>query len=140
MYRNVVIAYDGSDGAKLALARAAEIASRDGASLTIVEAVSGQVPSPAPGGPPLPKPEKRAMGREDLRAAIEETDPELEASGWLIGGPPGKGIVTVADDIGADLIITGSRGRGGITGALLGSVSTEILHRAKCDVLVVYPA
>jgi nucleotide-binding universal stress UspA family protein len=138
MYTNIVTAYDGSDGAKAALARAAELAS-EGASLTIVEAVAGKVPSPAPGGPPLAKPEKRAMAREDLRDAIAHVDPELLASGWVIGGPAGKGILTVAEDIGADLIVTGSRSRGAITRAILGSVSTEILHGAHCDVLVVHP-
>src|SRR5215203_6599952 len=140
MYRNVVIAYDGSDGAKAALSRAAEIAERDGASLTLVEAVSGKVPSPAPGGPPLAKPEKRAMARKDLNEAIGRVDPDLLASGWVIGGPAGKGTLTVAEDLGADLIVTGSRGRGAITSAVLGSVSTEILHGAHCDVLVVRPA
>ena len=139
MYRNVVIAYDGSDGAKAALARAAEVAGRGGASLTLVEAVSGKVPSLAPGGPPLPKPEKRAMVREDLRQAIDHVDPELQAGGWVIGGPPAKGILVVADDIEADLIVTGSRSRGPITRAILGSVSTEILQGARCDVLVVHP-
>ena len=139
MYRNVVVAYDGSDGAKAALARGAEIAG-DGASLTLVEAVSGKVPSPAPGGPPLAKPEKRAMARKDLNDAIEHVDPDLLASGWVIGGPPASGILTVAEDIGADLIVTGSRGRGTLASAVLGSVSTEILHGAHCDVLVVHPA
>jgi nucleotide-binding universal stress UspA family protein len=139
MYRNIVTAYDGSQGAKAALGRAAELASRDGASLTLVEAVSGKVPSLAPGGPPLPKPEKRAMAREDLDEALTHVDPELLASGWVIGGPPGSGILTVADDIGADLIVTGSRSRGPITRTILGSVSTQILHGARCDVLVVHP-
>jgi nucleotide-binding universal stress UspA family protein len=134
-----VVAYDGSDGARAALARAAEIAERDGASLTLVEAVAGKIPSPAPGGPPLPKPEKRAMVREDLNRAIKGVNPELLASGWVIGGSPAPGIVTVAEDIEADLIVTGSRGRDAITRALLGSVSTEILHNAPCDVLVVQP-
>jgi nucleotide-binding universal stress UspA family protein len=36
----------------------------------------------------------------------------------------------VADDIGADLIVTGSRARGAVTRTVLGSVSTEILHGA----------
>jgi hypothetical protein len=98
MYRNVVVAYDGSEVARIALARAAGIARSDGASLTLVEAVAGKVPSPAPGGPPLAKPEKRAMAREDLNRAIERLDPKLEAAGWVIGGPPAKGILTVADD------------------------------------------
>jgi nucleotide-binding universal stress UspA family protein len=79
---------------------------------------------PAPGGPSLPKPEKRAMARGDLREAIEHVDRELLASGWVIGGPPARGILAVADDIGADLIVTGSRSRGPITRAILGSDST----------------
>lgn len=139
MYRNVVVAYDGTEGAKAALARAAEIAERDGSSLTLVEAVGGRVPSPAPGGPPLAKPEKRAMVRKDLRAAIATVSPGILASGWVIGGPAGSGVVTVAEDIGADLVVTGSRARGRITRAVLGSVSTDILHQARCDVLVVHP-
>jgi nucleotide-binding universal stress UspA family protein len=135
----VVIAYDGSDGSKAALGRAAELSAKEGAALTVVEAVSGKVPSPAPGGPPLPAPEKRAMAREDLRQAIDAIDPKLEAAGWVIGGPAGKGILTVADDIEADLIVTGSRAHGRIARTVLGSVSTEILHGARCDVLVVHP-
>ena len=108
MYRNVVVAYDGSEVARIALARAAGIARSDGASLTLVEAVAGKVPSPAPGGPPLAKPEKRAMAREDLNRAIEQLDPE--AGGQRLGDRrvPAKGILTVADDIGADLIGVGS--------------------------------
>jgi nucleotide-binding universal stress UspA family protein len=80
------------------------------------------------------------MAREDLREAIGHIDPDLLASGWVIGHPPARGILTVADDIGADLIVTGSRGRGAITSAVLGSVSTEIVHGARCDVLVVHPS
>src|SRR5512132_3800339 len=137
IYRNVPVAYDGSELARIALAPAAGIARGAGASRALVEAVAGKVPSPAPGGPPLAKPEKRAMAREDLNRAIERLDPELEAAGWVIGGSPAKGILTVADDIGADLIVTGSRARGAVTRTVLGSVSTEILHGAHCDVLVV---
>lgn len=139
MYRNVVVAYDGSAGAKAALARAAGIAGRDGSSLTLVEAVGGRVPSLAPGAPPLPKPEKRAMARAQLDEAIATVDTDLLASGWVIGGPAAKGVLAVAEDIGADLIVTGSRGRGAVRSAVLGSVSTEIVQGAPCDILVVHP-
>ena len=130
MYRNVVVAYDGSEVARIALAPAAVFAGGAGASLTLVEGGAGMVPTPAPGGPPLAKPEKRAMAREDLNRAIERLDPELEAAGWVIGGSPAKGILTVADDIGADLIVTGSRARG----ARHTDRARERLHRdpARC--------
>jgi nucleotide-binding universal stress UspA family protein len=79
------------------------------------------------------------MVRDDLRAALAAVSPDLLASGWVIGGAPGSGVVTVAEDLGADLVVTGSRARGRITRAVLGSVSTDILHHAPCDVLVVHP-
>ncbi len=66
--------------------------------------------------------------------------PSSRRAPWAVGGPPAKAILTVADDIGADLIVAGSRGRGQTASAVLGSVSTEILHGAHCDVLVVRPA
>ena len=140
MYRNVLVAYDGSEGAEAALQRAAAIADRDGASLTLVEAAAGGIPSLAPGAPKIAKPEKRAMARRDLRSAIERVAPDLEAAGWVIGGPPASGVITVAADIEADLIVTGSRGRGRVARAVLGSVSSEIVHNAPCDVLVVHPS
>ncbi|MGA8217188.1 MAG: universal stress protein [Solirubrobacterales bacterium] len=139
MYRNVVVAYDGGEGARAALAKAVEIAARDGAALTIVEATSEQMPSVVPGSPRQSPPERAERARKELREAVEALDPSLEASPWVVGGPAAKAILTVAEDIEADLIVTGSRNRGAVARAVLGSVSTDILHGARCDVLVTQP-
>jgi nucleotide-binding universal stress UspA family protein len=139
MYRNIVIAYDGTDGAKAALARAVEIAGGEGAALTVVEAVPEKLPALVPGAPRSADPQAAAKTRRELRQAVDALDPDLQASPWAVGGPPAKAIHVVAEDIGADLIVTGSRGRGAIKSAVLGSVSTEILQGAPCDVLVVHP-
>ena len=139
MYRNVVVAYDGSEGAKAALARAVEIATRDDSALTVVEATPERIPALVPGARRQSPPEAAAEARRELRRAVEELDPSLEASPWVVGGPPARAIITVAEDIEADLIVTGSRNRGPVARAVLGSVSTEILHDARCDVLVVQP-
>ena len=140
MYRNIVVAYDGSEGAEAALARAVEIAGRDQAVLTVVEAVPEKLPALVPGAPRSADPVVAAKTREQLRHAVDSLDPGLRASPWAVGGPPAKAIHAVADDIEADLIVTGSRGRGAIRSAVLGSVSTEILQGSHCDVLVVHPA
>jgi nucleotide-binding universal stress UspA family protein len=138
MYRNVVTAYDGSEGAKAALEVAARLAATDGASLTLVHSVA----RPVGMDPPIPRqpdPEQVAEGRHLVEHAIANLDPALGASPWIASGPPGEAILAVADEIGADLIVTGSRGRGRLARTVLGSVSTHLVQNSGCDVLVVHP-
>lgn len=139
MYGNVVVAYDASDGARAALERAVAIAGRDGAALTVVEAVPEKLPALVPGAPSATDAQKAAETRRELRAAVDALDPKLQASPWAVGGPAAKAILVVAEDIEADLIVTGSRRRGRVATAALGSVSAEIVHGAHCDVLVTHP-
>jgi len=140
VYTNILVAYDGSEGARAALGRAVELATASGGALTLVEAVGEALPPLVPGAPRTASSEQGVKARAELREAVEALDPELQASPWAVGGPPGKAILTVAEDIEADLIVTGSRGRGLVTSAVLGSVSGEIVRGAACDVLVVHPA
>jgi nucleotide-binding universal stress UspA family protein len=48
-------------------------------------------------------------------------------------------IVALAEELGVDLIVTGSRGLGGVRRALMGSVSDSVVRHAHCPVLVVRP-
>jgi nucleotide-binding universal stress UspA family protein len=52
-------------------------------------------------------------------------------------GSPAREIVAHADKIGADLIVVGTHGRGGLTHAVLGSVAERIVQKAKRPVLTV---
>jgi nucleotide-binding universal stress UspA family protein len=52
----------------------------------------------------------------------------------LVEGDPSESLVAEAGD--ADLIVVGSRGRGGLKSALLGSVSGHVIHHASCPVVV----
>lgn len=52
-------------------------------------------------------------------------------------GDPAKEILTYAETYGIDHIIIGSRGLGNIKGTLLGSVSSKVIHTAKCPVTVI---
>jgi nucleotide-binding universal stress UspA family protein len=53
-----------------------------------------------------------------------------------VGRPEGE-IVALAEELGTSLIILGSRGRGGVGRALMGSVSDSVVRHAHCPVMVV---
>ncbi len=64
-------------------------------------------------------------------------DKTLKLSSEIIQGPPRQVIVEEAERWGADLILMGSRGLGAWNRLLLGSVSTAVVHHAKCSVEIV---
>ena len=64
---------------------------------------------------------------------------EVSTSFLIWEGDPAESIVDVAQSEGADVIVVGSHGRGGLERALVGSVSDQVIRRATCPVLVVRP-
>jgi len=61
------------------------------------------------------------------------------AQAHLVEGGVAQEIVGLAEEIGAGLIVIGSRGRGGIRRTLMGSVSDSVVRHAHCPVMVVRP-
>jgi nucleotide-binding universal stress UspA family protein len=57
----------------------------------------------------------------------------------VVSGFAAERLAELADEAAAELIVVGSRGRGGFKGAFLGSVSTSLIGVARCPVLVVPP-
>jgi len=64
-------------------------------------------------------------------------DKTLKISSEIIQGPPREVIVDEAENWGADLIVMGSRGLGAWNRLVLGSVSSAVVHHAKCSVEIV---
>jgi nucleotide-binding universal stress UspA family protein len=67
----------------------------------------------------------------------DASDKTLKINHEIIGGPAGQVIVEEAESWGADLIVMGSRGLGAWSRLLLGSVSSAVVHHAKCSVEIV---
>lgn len=133
MYSKILVAYDESPGARAALDRAEALAKPLGAALTLVRSVTeGPLTEAA-------QPDTIASGRAALGREIARYRPELDAELWVVGGPAGEAILAAAVEMEADLLVTGSRHRGPVARAILGSVSTDLVHHASCDVLIVHP-
>ena len=72
---------------------------------------------------------------DDERARVQAAGVPCEAV--ALSGKPAPEIVARAKAIGADIIVMGRHGRGGLEHALLGSVAERVVHHTSCPVLVV---
>jgi len=147
----ILLATDGSEDAKLAARTAVELAQKTGSQLHVVY-VGGEgfYETPLVEFATL-EPTWTAREYSDLMSNIERTERELldeevekvlaaggkVAQAHLSMGRAAPKIVALAEEIGAGLIMMGSRGQGGISRALMGSVSESVVKHAHCPVLVV---
>jgi len=70
---------------------------------------------------------------------VEEAGGSVEEAHLRMGERRDQAIVHLAEELGAGLIVMGSRGLGGVRRALMGSVSASVVHHAHCPVMVVRP-
>lgn len=134
MPKNILVGVDGSDSSRRAAETAAALAASTGATLHVMMATEDKE-----------RGEAEYVGDVRLQSPAEAIATEIAES--LSGivpsvhagpahGKPGEALVTVAKDIGADLIVVGNRRVQGI-GRILGSVATDVAQHAPCDVYIV---
>jgi nucleotide-binding universal stress UspA family protein len=140
-FRQVLIATDFSDASERALSYGIAIARRYGSAVSVVHAVP---PEPRDQVPlePLPKELNRRwleaeqqMKRLRETAAIDDLNPHLV----LEQGTPWSALAAVIDREKVDLLVLGTRGRGGLKKLALGSVAERVLRLAPCPALTVGP-
>jgi nucleotide-binding universal stress UspA family protein len=143
----IVVGVDGSAPSLAALRWAADEAKLRDARLVAVHAWVFIPPAPLaePGLGPIPVADlpaqleaMRDAAEAELASAVEQVFPEappVEVERKLAEGDPGEALEKESRT--ADLVVVGSRGRSGITSALLGSVSKHVADHAACPVVVV---
>ena len=144
MFHRILVAIDGSEHAHRALLEAADLAELSNARLTVMTVC--QKPSGLlVGGPVVPPVDlhglDEALEREHqqlLEGSLEEIPQDVSVVKILAHGSPASAILEQARSGEHDLIVLGSRGRGGMTALLLGSVSHQVMQRSPIPVLVIH--
>jgi nucleotide-binding universal stress UspA family protein len=148
----ILLATDGSEEAQLAARTAGDLAQKTHSELHVVHAFGI-----APIGPPVypeavdlqgiefeaESDERHRISERRAREVLEAEVEKIRSGGGtvagehLVEGRVAPEIVGLAEEIGAGLIVMGSRGLGGIRRALIGSISDLVVRHAHCPVLVV---
>jgi nucleotide-binding universal stress UspA family protein len=136
MFKVIIWATDGSSQAERALPFAKNLAQANGARLIVVHAreiMAGRSAGPV------------HLDEDQVQAALGKQVADLKQQGLattlqmgeVMAGGAAEVIADIADKEGADLIVTGTRGHGTLTGLLVGSVTHRLIQIAHCPVLVV---
>jgi nucleotide-binding universal stress UspA family protein len=139
--RRIVVGVDGSSSSKAALAWAVRQAELTGA--TVEAVIAWHYPAIAAGVPFAPVGETYTadygeFAAQALNDAVQETvDPGSPVKVGVTVREGSAAQVLLDASMGADLLVVGSRGHGGFTEALLGSVSQACVHHARCPVVIV---
>ena len=144
MFTRIVVGTDGSETAGEAVRQAVDLAKLAGATLSIVSAYA-------------PVPERKVKDqqreapadvqyelnpREDVNLVLDTVAADarkegIEVQTHAVEGDPAEGILNVAEETKADLIVVGNKGMTGARRFLLGSVPNNISHHAPCSVMIV---
>lgn len=138
--RRVMVGVDGSPQSELALRCALREARRWQATVVVVSAVPVNTVTGVLAWLPEPVDHRAVLAdiEESLALVLERVADEaqgLTIERRVLDGTGAAVLTGMSDE--ADLLVVGSRGRGGFTGLLLGSTSQAVLHHAQCPVLVV---
>jgi nucleotide-binding universal stress UspA family protein len=139
VFKNIVVGTDGSETAAAAVALAVGLARDQGAKLHLVVGVHTPTSVAVPAGganvsDPLGGAALRGVAQrmlEDVAGDVEGLETEIHTG----VGDPADVIIRIADEVGADLIVVGSKGLRG-TRRILGSVPNSVAHKAGCHVLI----
>src|SRR5918911_126212 len=136
--KTIVVGYDETEPSQRALERAAEIAEKFGSTLIVTSIAGVMTPALKFGGAidPTDPPELHAA---ELAHAREYLGSRNVTAEFVRGvGDPADGIVEIAEQRNADLIVVGTRERGLLQRLVGQSVSQSVAHHAHRDVLIVH--
>jgi nucleotide-binding universal stress UspA family protein len=146
-YTTVVVGTDGSATSEIAVRHAGKLAADQGARLVVVTAYEALADAPTAKTRGATVENKWALTdrhQAEEKARYGETlAAEAGAANIIVravAGSPPDVLLETAADLGADVIVVGSKGLTGASRFVLGSVASAVSHHAPCDVLIVQTA
>lgn len=141
-YPRILVALDETPAAAFVLRHVVPYAVDQRSHLTLVTVVPDPPLAVAAAGmsPERVAAEMERKAAAHLRQTTATLPQDLSVTTMLRHGDPAEEILGLVREQPVDLICMGARGRGRITGALLGSVSTAVLHHSPVPVIVLHPA
>jgi nucleotide-binding universal stress UspA family protein len=137
MYRNILLAYDGSPDGREALAQARNLASTSGATVRLLAIIDPAENMLAVEGMSFVPDNQRFVTQSVLDAGVRRLqDAGCTATNDVRYGNPAEQIARSAREMKADLIVVGHRDQSSLVRWLNGSVGASILHHPPCSVLV----
>jgi nucleotide-binding universal stress UspA family protein len=140
-YSRILVALDETPAAIFALRHVVPYAIDQRSRLILLTVVPHPPPAAAAAGvsPRRLADETEMQRAKHLRQITATLPQDLSVTSLLRHGHPAQEILRLAAEEPVDLICMGARGRGRVTGALLGSVSTAVLHHSPVPVVVIHP-
>ena len=134
--KHIIVGYDETPAADHALERAAELAKRFEAKVTVASiapVLHGRGVGPID---PVDPPARHELQLRHAKDKLAELGIQAQTVSGL--GDPASALVTIAEEREADMIVVGTRELHGLERLLVGSVSEGVQHKAHCDVLIVH--
>lgn len=141
MFRNVLVAFDGSPTSERALSEAADLALAVNARLTIISVVAPLAGSAYRAGVDVGglKDDIEKQTEKAIREAVASLPEGLPATTVIKHGHPGEEIVKQVEEGSHDLLVMGSRGLGRVSANLFGTVGGYLHYHSRVAMLVVHP-
>ena len=139
MYKNILVAYDGSDGSKIALTNGIELAKSTGARLEAIW-IKSKLPHYPETVSEISEEQAAANSFLDgLKLELKEFTKKygIEINFYAVSGNPSKMIVSYAKEKQFDLIVIGNQGHSSLWGASLGHTADRVSEHSHCSVLIV---
>ena len=140
MFRNILVCVDGSRQADGALTEAIDLAECQNSRLTLMTAVSRPpywANTPMTAGLESIEPELQREAAATLRAAVDKVPASIPVTTILSEDPIREALICQIHSGHYDLVVLGTRGRGALSAAVLGSVSHYALNHSNVPVLIV---